>query len=101
MLSGDYRRSHLGSPPSQMFHRPSMGVGAHPADQQTGGTNGSAADLPDTPNPNETQNKVITLPQAIFHDQIGMWTSPSKVRYSDATWLVPAWRTHRRVLRDR
>ena len=39
--------------------------------------------------PDETQNKVITLPQAIFHDQIGMWTSPSKVRYSDATWLVP------------
>jgi membrane-associated phospholipid phosphatase len=53
------------------------------------GTNDSAADLPDTPNPDATQNKVITLPQAIFHDQIGLWTSPSKVRYSDTTWLVP------------
>ena len=65
------------------------GSAAHPAQQQTEGTDGPAGDLPDTPNPNDTQNKVVTLPQAIFHDQIGMWTSPSKVRYSDATWLVP------------
>ena len=61
---------------------------AHAREQQTGGADGSP-DVPDTPQPDETQNKVITLPQAIFHDQIGMWTSPSKVRYSDATWLVP------------
>jgi Capsule assembly protein Wzi/PAP2 superfamily len=47
------------------------------------------ADIPDSPNPNETQNKVITLPRSILHDQIGMWASPSKVRFSDATWLVP------------
>jgi membrane-associated phospholipid phosphatase len=57
---------------------------AHPAQEQTG-----PADVPDTPSPNETQNKVVTLPRAILHDQIGIWTSPSKIRYSDATWLVP------------
>jgi len=25
----------------------------------------------------------------MFHDQIGMWTSPAKARFSDTTWLVP------------
>ena len=45
--------------------------------------------IPDAPNPSDTQNKVLTLPQAFFHDQVGMWTSPSKLRFSDATWLVP------------
>jgi membrane-associated phospholipid phosphatase len=25
----------------------------------------------------------------MLHDQIGMWTSPSRARFSDATWLVP------------
>jgi membrane-associated phospholipid phosphatase len=29
------------------------------------------------------------LPKAILHDQIGMWTSPSKIHLTDATWLVP------------
>ncbi len=63
---------------------------AHPAAQQTGGANGPAApDAPETPQPNEPQNKLFTLPQAILHDQIDMWTSPSKARFSDATWLVP------------
>ena len=57
--------------------------------QQIAHANGSGDDVPDTPSPDETQNKVITLPKAILHDQIGMWTSPSKIRYSDATWLVP------------
>jgi hypothetical protein len=63
---------------------------AHPTAQQTGGANGPAApDAPETPQPNEPRNKLVTLPQAILHDQIGMWTSPSKARFSDATWLVP------------
>jgi Capsule assembly protein Wzi/PAP2 superfamily len=66
------------------------GRSAHPAEQQTGRADGPvAADVPETPQPNETQNKVFTLPKAILHDQIGMWTSPSKARLSDATWLVP------------
>ncbi len=55
----------------------------------TGHADDRASEVPDTPQPNETENKAVTLPQAILHDQIGMWTSPSKVRYSDATWLVP------------
>ena len=59
------------------------GNSSYPAEPQTG------KEIPDAPNPDQTQNKVVTLPQAILHDQIGMWTSPSKVRYSDTTWLVP------------
>ena len=49
----------------------------------------AATDAPDAPAPSETQNKVFTLPKAILHDQLGMWTSPFKARLSDATWLVP------------
>lgn len=45
--------------------------------------------LPDLPQPGDTRNRVTTLPQAMWHDQIGMWTSPSRVRYSDASWLIP------------
>jgi membrane-associated phospholipid phosphatase len=71
--------------------------GGHPdwrlppaAQEQAGrGDNTAASDAPDTPQPNETQNKVFTLPKAILHDQLGMWTSPFKARLSDATWLVP------------
>jgi Capsule assembly protein Wzi/PAP2 superfamily len=62
--------------------------------QAGGGDVAAAHDAPDAPQPNqapadEAQNKVFTLPKALLHDQIGMWTSPSKVRLSDATWLVP------------
>ncbi len=45
--------------------------------------------IPDTPQPSDTQNKVIGLPKAFLHDQIGMWTSPSRIRFSDTTWMVP------------
>jgi membrane-associated phospholipid phosphatase len=62
---------------------------AHSTGQQTDSADGPAADIPDTPKPEDTENKVFTLPKALFHDQIGMWTSPSKVRLADATWLVP------------
>ncbi len=63
---------------------------ANPAHPQTGRTDSpAAADTPDAPQPNQTENKVFTLPKAFLHDQIGMWTSPSKARFSDATWLVP------------
>ena len=44
---------------------------------------------PDPAQPIDTRNKVVTLPQAMFHDQVGMWTSPSRIRYTDASWLVP------------
>ncbi|MGA2101417.1 MAG: capsule assembly Wzi family protein, partial [Candidatus Sulfotelmatobacter sp.] len=66
------------------------------------GTRASAADgqknsqpdaanqtLPDAPQPDETENKVRGLPRAFLHDQIGMWTSPAHIRFSDATWMVP------------
>jgi len=44
---------------------------------------------PDAPQPGENKNKVITLPQAFVRDQIGMWTSPRKIRFTDSTWMVP------------
>jgi capsule assembly protein Wzi/PAP2 superfamily protein len=44
---------------------------------------------PDAPQPEDTQNKVITLPRAFVRDQFGMWTSPRKARFPDTTWLVP------------
>ncbi len=51
--------------------------------------NAEASTLPDAPKPEDTANKVITLPRALLHDQVGMWTSPFKIRLPDATWLVP------------
>jgi hypothetical protein len=45
--------------------------------------------IPDAPTPVESQNKVIALPRAFVDDQIGMWSSPSRARFSDATWMVP------------
>jgi len=45
--------------------------------------------LPETPQPADTHNRVATLPSALFRDQVGIWTSPAKARFVDATWLVP------------
>jgi membrane-associated phospholipid phosphatase len=39
--------------------------------------------------PNYFHNSQASLPKHLFHDQIGMWSSPSKLKLSDATWLVP------------
>jgi membrane-associated phospholipid phosphatase len=48
-------------------------------------------DVPDNPRAADaSENKVLTLPQHLWHDQIGMWTSPVRLKLSDATWLVPA-----------
>jgi hypothetical protein len=49
----------------------------------------SASNIPDSPGPNESQNKLVGFPRSVVHDQIGMWTSPAHIRLSDATWLVP------------
>ena len=45
--------------------------------------------IPDAPFPVESRNKVTALPGAFLHDQFGMWTSPSRARFVDTTWLVP------------
>jgi membrane-associated phospholipid phosphatase len=45
--------------------------------------------LPDAPEPQNTRNTVLGFPSALLHDQVGLWTRPTKVRFSDATWLVP------------
>jgi capsule assembly protein Wzi/PAP2 superfamily protein len=49
-----------------------------------------AGDAPDNPQPADpSENKLRTLPWQLLHDQIGMWTSPRRLKLSDATWLVP------------
>ena len=52
------------------------------------------ADIPDAPQPakavnDDPDNKVLALPRAFLHDQIGIWASPTKARRQDATWLAP------------
>lgn len=37
----------------------------------------------------QRNNRAIDLPRQILHDQIALWTSPSRIRLSDATFLVP------------
>ena len=44
---------------------------------------------PDTPEPSYSKSTVAKLPQDLLRDQLGMWTSPAKIRFSDATWMVP------------
>lgn len=53
-----------------------------------------SAELPDNPQPSSqpspgSNNTLLNLPRQLVHDQIGMWTSPARIRLSDATWLVP------------
>jgi len=60
-----------------------------PAGQVNQGSTKDQPNVPDAPQPADSENKVITLPKALLHDQIGMWTSPARIRFSDATWLVP------------
>jgi hypothetical protein len=77
-----------------------VGAGQNATNQkpaQTAPTNqpgGAPANPPDAPEPNDrqssdTQNSVLNLPRSLMRDQIGMWTSPGRVRFADATWLVP------------
>jgi hypothetical protein len=59
-----------------------------PASQTQASDKGS---VPENPAPaTSSENKVLNLPRQIWGDQIGMWTSPARMRLSDATWLVPA-----------
>ncbi len=60
-----------------------------PADQENQGNTKDQPNIPDAPQPADSENKVITLPKSLLHDQIGMWTSPARIRFSDATWLGP------------
>lgn len=39
--------------------------------------------------PDYFRNSLLDLPKHLFHDQTGMWSSPSRLKLSDATWLVP------------
>ena len=72
---------------------PASSLNSHPTDPGKTGSNRSEVSsteiVPDNPAPAANQNKLRTLPQNLFRDQIGMWTSPAKARFPDATWLVP------------
>jgi membrane-associated phospholipid phosphatase len=59
------------------------------AQSDTPTQSGDTTNTSNPPKADQTQNKVVTLPQALLHDQIGIWTSPSKIRFSDTTWMVP------------
>lgn len=67
--------------------QPSSSLKAHPEDANRGDSGTEM--LPDNPARVEHENKVFTLPQNLFRDQVGMWTRPAKTRFADATWLVP------------
>ena len=45
--------------------------------------------LPSAPSSNENQNTVSGLPTQLFHDQVHLWSSPDRLRFSNATYLVP------------
>lgn len=50
---------------------------------------GSAV-LPEAPGPDdETALTVRNAPRNVLHDQVGIWTSPVRVRPHDLKWLVP------------
>lgn len=65
----------------------SVSVAAAPV--ANGASKPNLREIPDTPQPSATENKVLKFPAHFAHDQIGLWTSPARVRFSDATWLVP------------
>ncbi len=51
----------------------------------------SSDQLPDSDQPasHQGQNTVKTFPRQFLEDQLGLWSSPAKIRLPDATWLVP------------
>ena len=73
---------------------PNTGSSAPAAQTDNQNKTAGADDAPDNPQPadhpeNKPENTVRTLPWQLMHDQIGMWTSPRRLKLSDATWLVP------------
>src|SRR5438067_1596957 len=73
--------------PGALFGSSMLVVPSSQQDQRT--QEPSAFSLPDAPQPSKPENKVSNLPAALLQDQIGLWTSPSKLSFSDATLLVP------------
>jgi membrane-associated phospholipid phosphatase len=49
----------------------------------------SATESDRASNKDESQNRLSGLPLQLAHDQLGIWSSPSRLRISDATWFVP------------
>lgn len=67
------------------------GDSAHQAAHLAPAGGSDHSSVPDNPQPeaDPSENKVVTLPRQLLRDQIGIWTSPARIRLSDATWLVP------------
>ncbi len=86
MAGGHHAQAQvINSPSSLASQQPSADVDADsPAANST-----DRSTFPDAPQPSYTQSRVARLPQELLRDQIGMWTSPSKIRFSDTTWMVP------------
>jgi len=83
----------LGCVAARAQEQSASSLNSHPTEDGKYGADPSEASapdiVPDNPAPRENQNQLLTLPQNLFHDQVGMWTRPAKARFSDATWLVP------------
>lgn len=47
------------------------------------------ANIPDNPQPATSEDTLRGLPAQLLHDQITMWSSPARAKFSDTTWLVP------------
>jgi hypothetical protein len=47
--------------------------------------------LPNAPQPQQPSQKkiLLSMPKDILHDQIGIWTSPARIRTKDLVWLTP------------
>ncbi|MCU1269503.1 MAG: hypothetical protein JWN74_797 [Acidobacteriaceae bacterium] len=60
-----------------------------PGQQNSSGSPSDSGAVPDNPQPDDSENKLVILPRQLLRDQIGMWTSPARLRLPDATWLVP------------
>jgi membrane-associated phospholipid phosphatase len=78
---------------SQAPSRGSTAVAADSVQQKTEimrPTDAPDSSKPFPPETDSIENKVRTLPKHLLQDQIGMWTSPARLKLADATWLVPA-----------
>lgn len=61
-----------------------------PAVAKDTNSSGQQGETPqNNPDPPERLHRAIDLPRQILRDQIGLWTSPTRIRLSDATFFVP------------
>lgn len=56
--------------------------------QEPGSQAATDSSLPEAPRPSQ-KTLVLGMPKDIFHDQIGIWTSPARISKRDFIWVVP------------